>query len=321
MAKRKKVLIIPGGGTFGWIPIQFLETLGIDDITKYVDALGGTSIGGIESLYLGLKKSPAQLKIDFKEEVVKIFEKPSFFRRLNPYSSKYPAENIEPSLQKMLPGVFGDIKIPTIIQATNFKYNTPKVFDNITGADSSLPIWQIGRATSAAPTFFPAFSDNVWIDGGLTSNIPIFSTAFALKSKLGWDLSNMDVFVIGTGWKYQEPKTLSEVNSYGYVSWAKSLLINFCTTNANEVATDYWAKEAGFNSYTYFNPISIDEDMDDTSVVTTEKYVDKCNEWKDLFKNQWEQFMSGENKGIYRSLSRGNAIVKSKNPTAKSSAL
>ena len=309
MGERKKVLILPGGGAFGWIQILFLCYLGIDDITKYVDAIGGCSIGGILALILGLKTAPMKLKEQFKINVLKIFANPSLLRKMNPYSSKYPAENIEPVLKEMMPGFFSDIKIPIVIQSTNFQLNQPKVFDNMTNDDLSTPTWNIGRATSAAPYYFPPFSEDVLIDGGLTENIPIFTTVYALKAKLGWQFEDMDVFVIGTGWKYNTPKTLKDVTSYTLIDWAKNLLLNFCTTNDNEAATDYWARQAGFRSYTYFNPIQITEDMDDTSIVTSGKYDEKCAKWKDMFISEWNQFMSGDNKNIARSLSRGKSHV------------
>ena len=57
MSRKKKVLIIAGGGVYGMIPIAFLKHLGIVDIRDYVDIISGTSIGGIISLYLAQGKS------------------------------------------------------------------------------------------------------------------------------------------------------------------------------------------------------------------------------------------------------------------------
>ena len=75
--KRIKLLIIAGGGVFGAIPAKFL--MEAEDLynTHTITHLAGTSIGGIEALYLATGKSPTLLYKDFCEAAPKIF-KPRF---------------------------------------------------------------------------------------------------------------------------------------------------------------------------------------------------------------------------------------------------
>lgn len=291
----KKVLIIAGGGIFGYIATIFLKHAGVTNITKNVDALAGTSIGGIEALYLGQQKSAEQLYEDFKISGPKIFA-PCFWRNFNPFLSKYSEENIETELKKMLPGKFGDIKIPTIIPTVNFKFNKPKIFDNIIiDTDCETDTWKIGRSTSAAPTYFPPFElddKSILIDGGLIENIPIMTTKTALEDKLGWDESELEVFAIGTGYNDIAPKKYKDVCNYSEISWLRNLLIPY-TTMGNEMSSIFWANHTKFKSFSFFNPICIEGGLDDASQITDGTLDEACKPWLDTFKKIWEGFLEG----------------------------
>jgi len=62
-----------------------------------------------------------------------------------------------------------------------------------------MKTWKIARSTSAAPMFYPPFSENILIDGGILENIPIITTASMICKYCGKKPSDLDVFVIGTG--------------------------------------------------------------------------------------------------------------------------
>lgn len=292
-SNRKKVLIIGGGGVFGMIPVVFLKHTGFD--IKDIHAISGTSIGGIISLYLSEGKSADKLYENFKNEVPVIFETPSIWRKLNPFCSKYPADNVEKSLKRMLTSEMGELKIPTVVPSVNFKLSQPKIFESFDNFDEHIETWKVGRATSAAPTYFPPYSEDVLIDGGIIENLPILTTVTCLKNKLGWQYEDMDVFVLGTGFKDRDIRTNAEVSSYGAVSWLKNLLIPY-VTKANEMASNFYAQQMNFHSYTYFNPVNISGSMDDYELVTSGSLENDCEPYLEIFNREWRSFVSGRRK-------------------------
>jgi patatin-like phospholipase/acyl hydrolase len=288
----KRIVIIAGGGVFGMIPVCLLNSIGIKDIREHVDAIGGTSIGGICALYLAQGKSTQNLYDDFKVEVKNIFSK-SMWRSMNPFASEYPEGNINASLKRMLPGKFKDIKdISVIIPTVNFKMEQPKIFDNIIqDEDVEMDNWEIARATAAAPTYFPPHSSNIYIDGGIVENSPIMTTVTCLKSKLNIRFEDMKVLAIGTGNMKVPKRTLSEVSRYTQIDWLKNLLIPF-VTKSNEMASDFWATQINFKDYMMYNPISITGDMDNASLVTDGTLENLCKPHYEDFKQIWNSFIS-----------------------------
>lgn len=290
-----KILIIGGGGVFGYIPILFLKKVGLKNINdlQTIQAISGTSIGGIIALYLASNNNSIDdLHKDFKKEVGNIFASPSFFRKMNPCSSKYPNEQIENSLKKMIPNKLGDIKIPLFVGTMSFKQNKPKIFDTVSEQDKNIDAWIPGRCTSAAPTYFNPYGEEIYLDYGICENIPILTTVTAIKNKLGISYSDMEVFVLGTGWKRTDEQTLKDVSSYGAVSWLRKLILPRITMG-NELSSDYWARQLGLKSYTYFNPVEIDGDMDDADLVIDGDLDKACEPWLDIFEAEWNRFKNG----------------------------
>ena len=296
---KHKIVVIAGGGTFGYIPVRFLKEAGFD--ISRIDAIAGTSIGGITAAYLAQQKNKSidQLFNDFKVEVVKIFASPGILRNLDPCCSKFPASNVEDSLQRMLEGNFGDVKVPVIAASRDYAVDDhPVMFASFDPEHAKLPLWQIGRCTSAAPTYFPAFGmvdpvtleEMVMLDGGIINNLPVITVALMLEEQFGWKFEDMDIFALGTGWLQTKRRTLKSVNRYGNIMWLKNLILPNVTMS-NEIIADYQARRMGFASYTYYNPVMISGDMADASLVTKgtlDKGIEPCIE---DFKKHWGMFM------------------------------
>lgn len=275
------------------IPISFLKAAGVTDIRKDVQVLSGTSIGGIAALYLASGRSASNLYDDFLVEAYKIFSK-SFWRSMNPFLSKYPETGINQSLQTMLPGILRDISgIYTVIPTLNFKEECPKVYDNIVDDDDMDELlWEIGRRTSAAPTYFPPHGHDIYLDGGVIENSPIITTATTIRDKLKVDFSEMEVLVLGTGWTVGEDKKLEDVMTYGHLDWVTKFLVPY-VTKSNEIASEFWGKHLGFKYFRTYNPVYIGQspNMDDLKMLSGKNSLQsKVKEREAEFINIWKEF-------------------------------
>jgi len=281
-----KVLIIAGGGVFGIIPARLLAD--IDGGLRKVGVFGGTSIGGILSMMYASETHPLTVLGSFRQMMSSVFHR-SFWSRLVP-GPKYSPDALEAALQDTLPDKLSDLRGKVVIPSIDFTGGKPKVWDNISPQDLALEAWMVGRATSAAPTYFPPMDINghAYIDGGLLENIPIVTTCCAIKDKLGIQFSEMDVFVIGTGHRETGKYTPHEVAGWGYLSWAKPLVEML--TEGNEMGSPFWAKELGLASFRMFDPVRLKHswNMDNPKdgEKAEEEAVNHVAEFRELF-NKW----------------------------------
>jgi patatin-like phospholipase/acyl hydrolase len=291
--KRIKLLIIAGGGIFGAIPARFL--MEAEDLynTHTITHLAGTSIGGIEALYLATGKSPTSLYRDFCEAAPEIF-KPRLIKRIFPLwkGGTYESKNIESFLQKCIPGKMGALSKKVIVPAVNFKLEIPKVFHNLDGSiDLYYDAWKVGRATSAAPTYFDPYSQDILIDGGIIENIPLMTSIAVLKSTERVKLEDIDVFIIGTGSQdVDASKTLKTVSGYWPWEWASKMLLPF-VTKANEIASEHWGENMGFHYFKYYNPIVINGAMDDVELITSGYLNECCDSRIGEFRQEFKKFL------------------------------
>jgi len=251
-ARPMRLLAIDGGGLAGIIPASALMRIEqqLDDITggsarlcERFDLIGGTSTGAIlaAGLALGLRAEELrQFYLDFGKEIfTKVFLPIRFWHS---YSSA--------PLEKHLRAVFGEdttlgsAKLRTRILivtknvtqgSTWFFTNNPKskYFPNNAG----LPLWQIVRASSAAPTFFPPQTIAVpdehnqprryeFVDGGVSSynnpSFQVFLEATNPDYHLGWPTGpdKLLLLSLGTGFNTtQVPE--GHAASYNVLDWAR----------------------------------------------------------------------------------------------------
>ena len=176
-----KVLILAGGGVYGAIPCTFLSHVSNSGIRK-VNVFGGTSVGGILSLHLALYADPCKMHSEFNEHVESFFYR-TLSNRLNPFSPKYSSNGIEEALKIVLPGKVSDCIGRFVVPSFSFKNMSPVVFHNLDESFHAMDLWKIARATSAAPMYFPPFSENIFLDGGILDlSIETFQT-FQLISR------------------------------------------------------------------------------------------------------------------------------------------
>jgi len=233
----RKLLALDGGGIRGVLTLQVLirmeellaEKSGQGEnfrLCNFFDYIGGTSTGAIIAAGLAIGKSARFLSDFYKEVGPAMFEKAFLLRRLK---NLYKSEPLADKLQE----VFGEdttldsdkLKCLLLVVTRNVttdspwpitsnpyaKYNAPNRPDR----NTKIPLWQLVRASTAAPVFFPpeivewdandpskAF---LFEDGGLTPyNNPAFLIARMATYpayKLGWQTGekNLLVMSVGTG--------------------------------------------------------------------------------------------------------------------------
>ena len=265
----KKVLIIPGGGVFGVIPSGLLAGFDPDGIVQdRIDAIGGTSIGGILALMYGKATSFKETHKLLLDAIPKVFKS----RWWNPggvFGPRHSPVALEDFLRQHLDLRFGLLTPMIVIPAIHFRDN---------GNDG-------------------------YIDGGLFENMTIMTTITAIKSKIGTPFKDMDIFVIGTGkanertsikvydnivrrddcneyaWRiaratsaaptYFPPygENVGKLAKWGLKSWGEPLVDML--TGANEMSSQFWANQCGVRNLTVFNPVELDKkmNMNDPSIV------------------------------------------------------
>src|SRR6185295_11110086 len=256
----RKLLALDGGGIRGVLSLQVL--IKMEDLLReqsgqgedfrlcnYFDYIGGTSTGAIIAAGLAIGKS-AKFLSDFYQEVgPAMFQKAFLLQRLK---HLYKSEPLTEKLQE----VFGadtrldseKLKCLLLVVTRNVttdspwpistnpyaKYNAPDRADR----NTKIPLWQLVRASTAAPVFFPPevvqWDPNdptkafLFEDGGLTPyNNPAFLIARMATYQaynLNWPTGEKKLLVmsVGTG---SAARTDSEV--YGGGKNAISNLVYF----------------------------------------------------------------------------------------------
>lgn len=262
----KRILSLDGGGIRGTLTLGILKKIETDLRAKtnnpalllgdYYDLIGGTSTGAIIASGLAIGKSVDEIIELYLGLGQKIFGEGRKHRILKRdwtgiraiFNENYSSTNLE----KYLQDVFGNITIGDTEKlkcglAINAKradtYSLWTVSNHPDGiythANSHLKLWELCRASSAAPYYFkPKYLklrkrngepfDATFIDGGVSlANNPswvLFLTAtvpsFGYKWKAGKD--NIIITSLGTGNGHSKEEPLELVDSKA-LSWASKL--------------------------------------------------------------------------------------------------
>ena len=198
----KKLLALDGGGIRGVLSLEVLKELekhlrlATGDpnyrLADYFDYIAGTSTGGIIAATLAVGMSVDEVLSFYQQNGPLMFEKAHVRKRL---LYRYDSEPLAKKLREVLGAdtTLGSERIKTLLllvmrNATTdspwpvsnnpyAKYNDPDHPD----CNLNLPLWQLARASTAAPTYFPPETIRiggrsfVFVDGGLTVyNNPAF---------------------------------------------------------------------------------------------------------------------------------------------------
>jgi hypothetical protein len=235
--KPRRLLALDGGGIRGILTLEILAEIErqLAEITKkgaafrlcdYFDYVGGTSTGAIIAAGLACGMSTKEL-IDFYISIgPQMFERAKLLERLK---HMYTADPLGVQLQKTFGAdtTLGSAKLRCLLLAVTRNVSTdsawpvsnapPAKYNARDRSDSNLqiPLWQLVRASTAAPIYFPpeilAWEKGnpdksfVFVDGGMTPyNNPsflLFRMATSPAFRLGWDTGEdrMMLVSVGTG--------------------------------------------------------------------------------------------------------------------------
>ena len=252
-AGQKRILTCDGGGILGLMSVEILakleddlrQSLGRDQsfvLADYFDFVCGTSTGAIIAACISAGMSVAQIRDFYLASGKEMFDKASVFKRLQysyndePLAKKLRAE-LDRALKHELTSRFphatlGTPNLKTVLMMVmrnhttdspwpiwnnpEAKYNRRTKDDGSPRYDCNLnlPLWQLVRASTAAPTFFPpevvTFAEGteheysfIFVDGGVTTyNNPAFlafQMATAAPYRLGWSTGADKLLIVSVG--------------------------------------------------------------------------------------------------------------------------
>jgi uncharacterized protein len=228
----RKLLSCDGGGIRGIISIEILSRIedelralnGKPDLvlSDYFDYVAGTSTGAIIATLVALGFSTDAIRQFYIKSGAEMFHPAKLWERLR---TKFDDDN----LSRMLKEVVGEEttlasdKLQTLLMIVlrnattdspwpvssnpTGKYNDPKARGEI--SNLRLPLWQLVRASTAAPTYFPPEVINVgtdhfvFVDGAVTMyNNPafqLFLMATAEPYRLCWPIGEDKMLLVSVG--------------------------------------------------------------------------------------------------------------------------
>lgn len=230
---QKRLLAIDGGGMRGMLALKILgriesllrekhqnKTLVLSDFFDYV---AGTSTGGIIATGIALGLSVQELEAFYEFQAPLMFRKTrNIVKRI--FYSKYDYEPLAQKIREIVgPDTkLGSSKLKSLLMLVLMNASTASPWpvsnnpsalynDEALGSQSNLelPLWQLVRATTAAPYFFEPEIIHiegrrfVFYDGALTSlNNPAFKLLQMATSpayRLGWSTGKDKLLLVSVG--------------------------------------------------------------------------------------------------------------------------
>lgn len=247
----KRILALDGGGIRGLFSLQILarieELFRVERnspnlvLADVFDMVAGTSTGAIIAAFLSWGKSVRQIEELYVQRGAEMFARERWYRR---WKTKYRAEAIAGFFQEHFceedgaPALLASKRLRTLLlvvmrnASTGAPWplcnNPAAIFNDTSRPDCNLkvPLWQLLRASTAAPYYFPPEEINLggqqflFVDGGLTAfnNPALISvlTATLPAYRIAWAATRdqLHVVSVGTGaMRARLPdKTASQIN-------------------------------------------------------------------------------------------------------------
>ena len=227
-----KLLALDGGGIRGIISIEILAKIEAElraaasnpdlVLSYYFDYVAGTSTGAIIATLVSLGFSVDEIREFYVKSGAEMFQPARLWERLH---TKFDDDNLTRMLKEVTGAetTLGSHKLRTLLMivlrnaTTDSAWpvsNNPKAKYNdlaVRGAGSNLhlPLWQLVRASTAAPTYFPPEVVEVgprrfvFVDGGVTMyNNPafqLFLMATTESYRLCWPAGEDKMLLVSVG--------------------------------------------------------------------------------------------------------------------------
>lgn len=246
-AFRQRILSIDGGGVRGIVPCvwlthveRVLRRLGSPTVGAAFDLMAGNSTGAIIVAGLAAGKAPQEIAVLYEQASRAIF--PQAPRRVLSRARRIATQGLSApkfdgrALDRVLQLVFGertlaDLEPPVLIPAYDTIRRTPVFFRSDDPAHRALAVWEVCRASSAAPGYFPAHRMRVdgremsLIDGGVFANNPVLCAIDAALARLGPGARTRDLALLSLGTGHGPyPIRIDQAQRWGAVQWAMPIL-------------------------------------------------------------------------------------------------
>jgi uncharacterized protein len=237
----KKILACDGGGILGLMSVEILAKIEIELRAKlgkdqnfvladYFDFVCGTSTGAIIAACISSGMSMAKIRQFYLESGKQMFDKASLLKRLQySYNDEPLAKQLRAAFDAQLnetDAKLGSKRLKTLLMMVmrNHSTDSPWPVSNNPYAhyndrkrndcNLNLPLWQLVRASTAAPTYFPpeviTFADGtpeeynfIFVDGGVTTyNNPAylaFLMATAQPYAVNWPTGKNELLIVSVG--------------------------------------------------------------------------------------------------------------------------
>ena len=258
-----RILTLDGGGIRGLISALWLEALdqrlaaaGKGGLRERFDLIVGSSTGAIIAAGLCTGVAPrdmADLYERFGKDVFPGGAERLWSRVTRSFTQGLSAPRYSPKgLEKALQRVFGETTLAAVsprLMAVAYDTVTrdPLFFKSFKPEHAGVPVWEVCRAATAAPTYFPAHLATIerrrraLIDGGVVANNPT-ACAIAEAVRLNGDarLDKLVVLSVGTG-QATRPISEREATHWGALEWAIPIIDVLFDGSADSV--DYIAAQ------------------------------------------------------------------------------
>jgi len=234
-----RILAIDGGGIRGLIPALVLteiESLTGKRIAELFDLIAGTSTGGILAAGLTVPDATGKAPMYRAQELVGLYRdhgeeifSAGWLRKAWSLfvGAEYSPHNLEEHLKKQLgEHRLADAVTGLLITAYDMHEGKAWFFSRLAAqrkADRNFLLWEVCRATSAAPTYFPPFKlpneKATLVDGGVFANNP--GLCAWVDDHEGIDpKAPLMLLSLGTG-SVPHPVTFTRARRWGKIRWAQ----------------------------------------------------------------------------------------------------
>ncbi|MHB1799737.1 MAG: patatin-like phospholipase family protein [Vulcanimicrobiaceae bacterium] len=236
-----RILSFDGGGLRGVVTAVLLQRLQAmrPGLLANVALMAGTSTGGLIALGLRRGLAPTTLRDMYLQHGAQIFDAGPWWRLRSLGTlagARYPAGGREQVLRELLGADTRLDQLSGAVLITAFDLDPqavdpaqaswkPKLFHNLPGSDSdgARLAWQVGMATSAAPTYFPSFDG--YVDGGVYANNPAMcALAQTQDPRSGGPVPWDDIRLLSLGTGIVRTVVPGQTLDWGYLQWAPKLV-------------------------------------------------------------------------------------------------